>query len=124
MSDNQQRDDLTVPVDAETSFPNSPPSVIDSDFFTFELDFCKTLIQPQLGYNVLSFSRIFSDLRHGPLEGCAQRLVRDSAASLADGRQPFHGPVFRTAPAKLLHQEAVGQHHQVHVPCLVLAGGI
>jgi hypothetical protein len=40
---------------------------------------------------------------------------------LADGCQPVNSPIFRAVVSKLLHQETVSQHHQVHVPCLALA---
>ena len=70
---------------------------------------------------MLWFLRIFRDLRHGPLESSAQGLVGDGATGLADGRQPLQRPILRAGGAKLLHQETVRQHHQVHVPCLALA---
>jgi len=70
---------------------------------------------------VLRFSRIIGDLFHGPGEGGAQGLRGNSPTGLADGRQPFDRPFFRTGPLELFHQQTVRQHHQVHVPRLALA---
>jgi len=90
-------------------------------FHIFELDFCKLSVQPQLGEDVLRFFGIIGDLNDGPLEGCAQGLGVHCAAGLADGRQPLASPLLGTALPEFDHQEAVRQHHQVHVPCLALA---
>ena len=65
----------------------------------------------------MRFLRIFIDLSHGPHECGSQGLVGNSAACLADSRQPLQGPFLRSARFELLHQESVRQHHQVL--CLV-----
>ena len=70
---------------------------------------------------MLRFSRIIGDLLHGPDEGGAQGLRGNSAAGLADGRQPLDCPFFRVGLLELFHQKIVRQHHQVHVPRLALA---
>ena len=58
---------------------------------------------------------------HDPVERRAQSLRQDRSTGLADGRQLPVCPLIRMALPQLPHQEAVRQHHEVHVPGLALA---
>lgn len=64
---------------------------------------------------------VFPDLLHNPAKGGAERFVEHRSAGFADGLQPTESPFVRTVLPQLAHEQAVRQHHQVHVPGLALA---
>ena len=70
---------------------------------------------------MVSVFSVFPGLLDDPGEGGAERLVQHRSAGFADGLQPTESPITRTVLPQLTHEQAVRQHHQVHVPGLALA---
>jgi len=77
--------------------------------------------EAEMSYDPLGTPEGACRVFHGPRQRLAQGFSEHRPTGLADGRQLPERPVIRMALPQLLHQEAVRQHDEVHVPGLALA---